>query len=174
MVEAHIRTLHQEMPRIAVPHQKLGEEQGADSPSEPFRGNLPLWHLEFRLQVSRIGRQYVSAVSSHTVCGSKAAIGNQFGGLDKFWCTQMRVTRMVKGPATMPLEEQWKEQVTVNLETYRYSDIHLHIFEGHSDGRGLRSSPFNSRGKISVQHLLKMLTIQLWARKTLTTRIKEM
>lgn len=81
---------------------------------------------------------------------------------------------MVKGPAIMPLEEQWKEQVTVNLETYRYSDIHLHIFEGHSDGRGLRSSPFNSRGKISVQHLLKMLTIQLWARKTLTTRIKEM
>lgn len=53
-------------------------------------------------------------------------------GLDKSGCAQRRVTWVVKGSATVPLEGL-KEQVTFSLDTYYNSDIHLHIFEGQME-----------------------------------------
>ena len=58
----------QGMPRITGDHKNLGEGPGTDSPSEsPKKPILPTpW---FRTSDSRTGRQYISIVFSHPMCG---------------------------------------------------------------------------------------------------------
>lgn len=56
-------------PRIMGKYQKL-EDPGEDSPLEMSERTAPCHHLDFGHLVSRIVRQYISAVSSHLVWGT--------------------------------------------------------------------------------------------------------
>lgn len=113
------------------------------------------WLPEARKEVqdSLSLRARISALQSPElwVCGNEVAQGSWYRGLDKFWW--LECVRILPTPSS---EEQSKEQVTVSLEIYWNSDVHLHTFEGHWDERELRFNPFDTRGKISAQHLLKL------------------
>lgn len=56
-------------PKIMGKYQKL-EDPGEDSPLEMSERTAPCHHLDFGHLVSRIVRQYISAVSSHLVWGT--------------------------------------------------------------------------------------------------------
>ena len=49
-------------------HQKL-EEAREESPLEPSEGARPCRHLDVRLPAARTGKEYVSVVLRHPVCG---------------------------------------------------------------------------------------------------------
>ena len=50
--------------------QKLGETHGTVSPSTASKRNPPCQHQDFRLLASCSGKEYISAVLSHSDCGN--------------------------------------------------------------------------------------------------------